>query len=282
MKKLLIAASLLLAVGCQSTGNQSEAEALPPTLQLSGSQYKFVGKEAKTIGVGSKSAKSFEAIQKAVAALQWDTVKTLATQHLTQYPGNSDAFLFLSIAHAGAGNPARARFYAELVLKSEPSNAVALNIMGVLKRNEAVLPEDYRRALVYFQLARQAVAQSATPVLNAASLNLEIGNFQEARSDFRQAQEKCGGCIASLVGSALAAQSLGLYDESKVAINATLEKDPKNETARLLLASQYYYVDKEQEKGQAMLADLLNGGKAESEVQKEARSMMNRIEAVAH
>lgn len=279
MKKLILLICIPAFVACQTFGGGNEEETVAPSLELVGNQYQYVGTQLKT---SAKNGKNFAAMNKAVAALQWDTVKTLALQHLNAYPGNNDAFLFLSIAHAGLAENSRARFFAELVLKSEPSNAYALNILGVLKRNEAVLPEDYRRALVYFQLARQSAPQSPTAILNAASLNLEIGNFSEAKTDFRLAAEKCGNCVNALVGSALAAQSLGLFDEAKGLIAGVLKVDENNETAKLLQVGQLYYVDREHEKGQALLAQLLQGERADSEVLKEARSMMNRIEASAH
>ncbi|RYZ55082.1 MAG: hypothetical protein EOP07_14850 [Proteobacteria bacterium] len=279
MKKILFLVTLPLFIGCQTLNNRTDEEAAAPSLELVGSQYQYVGTMQRP---NAKSGKSFAAMNKSVAALQWDTVKTLALQHLNAYPGNSDAFLFLAIAHAGLNENSRARFFAELVLKSEPSNAYALNLLGVLKRNEAVLPEDYRRALVYFQLARQSAPQSPTAILNAASLNLEIGNFSEAKTDFKLAAEKCGSCVPALVGSALAAQSLGLFDEAKGLIAEVLKVDENNETAKLLQVGQLYYIDREHEKGQALLAQLLQGDRADSEVLKEARSMMNRIEATAH
>lgn len=271
--------SLPLFLGCQTFSNQDNVERAAPTLEIVGNQYQYVGAQMKP---SPKSGKNFVAMNKAVAALQWDTVKTLAFQHLNAYPGNTDAFLFLSIAHAGMNEASRSRFFAELVLKSEPSNAFALNILGVLKRNEAVLPEDYRRALVYFQLARQSAPQSPTAILNAASLNLEIGNFSEAKTDFKLAAEKCNNCVNALVGSALSAQALGQFDEAKTLVAEVFKADENNETAKLLQAGQLYYVDQEHEKGQALLAQLLEGGRADSEVMKEARSMMNRIENTAH
>lgn len=276
MKKLLAILSLFAMVGCQTTKNTSENSKVPPALVVTGTHYQYVGSGPAPLG--SQAGKDFGPMQNAVAALQWDTVKTLAMKHLNAHPGNTDAFLFLSLAYAATEEMPRARFFAELVLKSQPSNAFALNILGVLKRKEAVIPEDYRRALVYFQLARQAAPLSPTPVMNAASLNLEIGNFAEARVDFKQARESCFNCVNAMVGSALAAQALGFNDEAKLAINDVLAVEPHNQTARLLLAGQYYYVDQEQDKGHALLAELLTGEDANSDVQREARSMLNRIE----
>lgn len=278
MKHFILSVAVSILAGCQSTGDESQS--VGASIEIVSSQYRFMGPGPQTMA--PKNGQQFAAIQKAFAALQWDSVKFLSLKHLNSYPGNSNAFIFLSLAHTALNETGRARFYAELVLKSEPSNAYALNILGVLKYREALLPEDYRRALIYFQLARQAAPQSPTPVLNAATLNLEVGNFSEARGDFKQAREKCFDCQSALIGSALAAQSLGFFDEAKDVIKIILNKDDKNEVARLLQAGQLYYVDQKHEESHVLLTELLNNAKGEGQVQKEARNLMNRIEAVSH
>lgn len=275
MKKLLIALSLLTA--CQSTSPGDETDNARSWLLVKGKQ---ISVDAQATAV--KSSRELDPILSAAQGLQWDRVVILSQGHLQKFPGNKDALLLLSLAYAGQGDSSRSRFFAEMVLKGHPGNAFALNILGLLKKNNAILPEDHRQALVYFQLAQQAAPQSPIGALNSGYLNLEIGHFREARSDFKLAQSKCADCTEARLGSAMSNQALGLFDEAKTDIDAVLARDEQNPTAQLLMASQALYLRHEYEESRKLLTALLDNIQSGSEMHKEVRSMMNRMETIAH
>jgi tetratricopeptide (TPR) repeat protein len=277
MKRFVLLA--LLVASCQSTSSsdQESAQGTASWLFMRNSRIEEA-QAARTL----QSSPDIDPILKAAQDLQWDRVKVLADAHLQKYPGNKDALLLLSLAHAGLGDNERARFFAELVLKGHPGTAFALNILGLLKRNAALLPEDHRQALVYFQLAQQADPKSAVGSLNAAYLNLELGHFREARNDFKQALSKCGDCSEARIGSALANQALGQFDEAKIDIEAVLSRDENQPIAQLLRATQTLYIRKEYEEGRKVLTALLENGQSGSELQKEVRTILNRLNEVAH
>lgn len=277
MKRLALIT--LLAASCQST-SQSEAESGAQSrlwLLMRNGRFEVSGGAADV-----KSSPELDPILKAAHDLQWDKVKVLAEAHLQRFPGNKDGLLLLSLAYSGLGDSARSRFFAELVLKGHPGNAFALNILGLLKKSSAVLPEDNRQALVYFQLAQQAAPQNPIGALNSAYLNLELGNFQEARSDFKLASTKCDDCNEARIGSALSNQALGLFDEAKIDIDAVLAREGSHPVALLLLATQSLYLKKEYDESRKLLTALLDNVQSGSELRKEVRTMLNRMDGMAH
>lgn len=275
MKKRLLALVFLSA--CQSISLDGDQDKPRSWLLLKGDQISLDA-DAGLL----KGSQELDPILSAAQGLQWDRVLILSQGHLQKFPGNKDALLLLSLAYAGQGEASRSRFFAEMVLKGHPGNAFALNILGMLKRNSAVLPEDHRQALVYFQLAQQAAPQSPIGALNSGYLNLEIGQFREARSDFKLAQSKCEDCTEARLGSALSNQALGLFDEAKTDIEAVLARDEHNPTAQLLMASQSLYLRHEYDESRKILTALLDNVESGSEMHKEVRALMNRMETLAH
>ncbi len=273
----LLFIGLILLTACQTQSGSREAVEPKNWLTLRDSRMAYTGQEAYASG-----DRKLDPMLLAAQNLEWDKLKLLAEQNLQKYPGNKDSLLLLSLAYAGQTQYETAKFYAQLVLKAQANQAFALNLMGVIAKQTAILPEDNRRALLYFQLASQAANKSAVAPLNAAYLNLEIGRFQEARNDFKVARARCEDCLESLTGSAVANQALGLFDDAKGDIAAILERDPENPTAQLLLVAQKFYLNQEEKESRETLAKLLESNRGGSEFQKEVRVLLNRVENLAH
>ncbi|RZA12531.1 MAG: hypothetical protein EOP10_31265 [Proteobacteria bacterium] len=113
-------------------------------------------------------------------------------------------------------------------------------------------------------------------------MNLELGNFREARSDFKLAATKCDDCSEARIGSALSNQALGLFDEAKVDIDAVLAQEENHPVAQLLLATQSLYLRREYDESRKLLTALLDNVQSGSELQKEVRTMLNRMDGMAH
>ena len=137
MKALVL---MLIVTGCQSVNSESPSrmpvEALQATSVGQGLQlHRFDVQEIRRRYAGQNS---FEQIMQALSEERWDLVIQQAEKHLQEHvQGDEDAFLFSAIAYAAKGQIDRAQFYAELVLKGRPRQAMALNLLGVLQRQRA-------------------------------------------------------------------------------------------------------------------------------------------------
>jgi tetratricopeptide (TPR) repeat protein len=281
MKKLCIV--WLVLASCQSVEKSSESSSHLPTQALQATSvgqglqlHRFDVQEIRQRYAGQTA---FEQTMQALSEERWDTVIQLAERHLKVHPGNEDAFLFLAIAYAAKGQIERAQFYAELVLKGSPKHSLALNLLGVLQRQRAVLMEDYREAIAYFNLAHQTAPDSLAPVLNLGSINLEVGNFEAAYADFTKARKICSSCLAATLGAAASAQAMGRFQEAEESFTLILERNAEHPLANYLLAVQTFYVKGDVERSQRFLENVLEADTADADMRSQARELMARIEA---
>jgi len=279
--KILIVLVLTVA-SCRSLDSSESpsrmpTEALQTTSVGQGLQlHRFDVQEIRRRYAGQNA---FEQTMQALSEERWDLVVQQAEKHLKGHPGNEDAFLFLAIANAAKGQIDRAQFYAELVLKGRPKHAMALNLLGVLQRQRAVLMEDYREAIAYFNLAHQVAPESLAPVLNLGSVNLEVGNFEAAYAEFNQAKKICSSCLAATLGAAAAAQALGRFQEAEQDFRAVLDRNAEHPLANYLLAVQTFYVNGDSARSQKFLENVLEADGADADMRSQARDLMARIEA---
>jgi len=278
----LIPFILLALMSCRSL-DKAESPSRRPTEAL---QANSVGRglqlhryDMQEIRQRYTGQNAFEETMRALAEERWDLVLKQAVRHLKDHPGNEDAFLFMAIAFAAKGQSDRARFYAELVLKGQPKQALALNLLGVLQRQRAQLMEDYREAVAYFNLAHQVSPESLAPLLNLGSVNLEVGNFEAASSNFTQAKKICNSCLAATLGAAAAAQALGRFQEAEADFSLVLNRNAKHPLANYLLAVQTFYVNGDAKKSQKFLENVLEADGADADLRSQARELMARIEA---
>jgi tetratricopeptide (TPR) repeat protein len=281
MKKLMVI--WLVLCGCQTVEKAQESPSRLPTQALQATSvgqglqlHRFDVQEIRRRYAGQTA---FEQTMQALSEERWDSVIQLAERHLQAHPGNEDAFLFLAIAFAAKGQIDRAQFYAELALKGRPKHSLALNLLGVLQRQRAVLMEDYREAIAYFNLAHQAAPDSLAPILNLGSINLEVGNFEAAYTDFNKARKICSSCLAAALGAAASAQALGRFQEAEEDFRLILDQNAEHPLANYLLAVQTFYVKGEVEKSQRFLENVLEADTADADMRSQARELMTRIEA---
>ncbi len=279
MKLLLF--TLLMLSACQSTNSESPSrrptEALQATSLGQGLQlHRYDLQEIRKRYAGENS---FEQIMQSLSEERWDQVIQQGEKHLREHPGNEDAFLFLAIAHAAKGQIDRSQFFAELVLKGRPKQSMALNLLGVLQRQRAVLMEDYRDAIAYFNLAHQVSPESLAPVLNLGSVNLEVGNFEAAYAEFTEAKKICSSCMAATLGAAAAAQAMGRYQEAELEFQSVLARQSEHPLANYLLAVQTFYVKGDTATSQKFLENVLESDGVDADMRSQARELLARIEA---
>ncbi|WP_141732894.1 tetratricopeptide repeat protein [Oligoflexus tunisiensis] len=280
MKALFVL--ILVLTGCQ-TLETTETPSRTPTdaLRVStvGQRLQLHRYDMQEIRRRYAGQNAFEQTMQALSEERWDLVVQQAEKHLKDHPGNVDAFLFLAIAYAAKGQIDRAQFYAELVLKGHPKHAMALNLMGVLQRQRAVLMEDYREAIAYFNLAHQVNPESLAPILNLGSINLEVGNFEAAHAEFNTAKKICDSCLAATLGAAAAAQALGRFQEAEADFLTVLDLNAEHPLANYLLAVQTFYVQGDVARSQKFLENVLEADGADADTRSQARVLMSRIEA---
>lgn len=151
----------------------------------------------------------------------------VAREYLAKRPGDADALTMMATALAMSKNYELAAYYASLVEKARPGDAVALNIKGmaVMLQNKARMA-DFKKAQGYFQRAFDADHAQIASGLNLGALQLETGNAGGAAQTFSEVGKRCGNCTVALMGYGIASSRSKSFAAAKGAFEAVLKKNP--------------------------------------------------------
>lgn len=213
----------------------------------------------------------------AMSEKQWDLAVSLSRSFLTKYPGNTDALAFLASSYITLDDYPKARFYANMVLKSDPKNSIALNASGIINWKQAIVLEDFRQALGFFNVANQVTNKDFASALNLGFMQLRLGNLESSWTEFRNAEKACSNCIMAKIGKALAAQRLGKYDESYSSLNDALELDEEHPLVAYLLAIYYLEEKSDVETAKEWADKVADSSRADYELQEKAREVVNDV-----
>jgi tetratricopeptide (TPR) repeat protein len=239
-----------------------------PSLALGGSEI-----VSSQLFAGLKDRRS--EIYQAFTEKQWDLAISRCRSFLNLYPGNTNAQLLLASAYAASEDYSRAGFFAELVLRKDPQNPTALNLLGVVTWKQALILEDYREAVAYFNLASQYGKGQIGPSLNLAYMQLRLGNLESAWTEFANAAKTCNGCIAAKIGSALAAQRLNKFDAALADINDILAIDSQHPLALYLKSVHYLVAQGDRAEAREWAMKVVESEQADYEIQEKARELVN-------
>jgi thioredoxin-like negative regulator of GroEL len=220
----------------------------------------------------------FPKLRGALATGEAEPAAQLARGILKKRPGDPDAMSLLAAALVLQKQYELAAYYAGLVEKARPNDPVALNIRGLAAvHGPSRRPADYQRALQLFHAAAEGDASQVAPVLNMASLMLELGNAKGALGAFETAASRCDRCTAALMGVGLSASRAREFAKAKAAFADVLAKNPSHAGALYSLALVYRngYNDKKQAEGQ--LYALLNDQRVKDAVVRERAQVLLRM-----
>lgn len=281
----LISFSLLAASCATLWGGGSDAKTEKPhkeiIVQRAGYKNNQVDGKRRSYWV-DKYQTTKNAKTKMVAALasgEPDASEIHARKILAQRPGDLEALNILVASLAQKKNYSLAAFYAKQILKKDPENSLALNVIGV-SRLMVTNPgmSHFRQARSYFEKAVQASEKEIAGALNMAYLQLELGNPQSAHEYFSLAHSRCEGCYYATLGRGISAARVGKVDQAKGDFEALLDENEKDGEAmyRLALLSKNGYNDLDQAQKQLRL--LLADAKADDFLRTRAHVLMRKIE----
>lgn len=159
-------------------------------------------------------------------------------------PTAIEPLMGVTMSYLAQDNPAKAADFLQGVIDKEPTNAVALNLLGETRLRENKPDE----AAHQFRLAIAARDDWPVPYLNLARLLVARGEMNDALATYRSALEKQPENVALQLAFAEAQQKSGDHAGSRLTYEAIIDKHADNVVAANNLAAllaDYHYEDPE-------------------------------------
>jgi Flp pilus assembly protein TadD len=153
---------------------------------------------------------------------------------LKRKPGDPQALRAMVVQNFTKGRWARAMLFTDMLLRQNPRDAFALNLMGLILWQQSRSLEEDRRALTYFLLSAEADPSLTAARLNLGFMNLRLGQVEAAEKEFQRAQILCPPCSVVWVGTALVAFSQGKSEEARRHIQNALSLNSEDKVAKTL------------------------------------------------
>lgn len=272
----------LFAASCQTTVDEEATKRLErEPLILYSHVPEALYEQEQIRAIAASSDKSQEGLTQILNALQSQSYMeaiSLCKAYLNKFPGNEQVMSILATTYYTSGDIKKARFFAETVLKGNPDNHEALNLLGIITWKNATIQEDFREALGLFNLASKVGKNSFAPLMNLGYMQMRLGNFEAAMGEFLKASKRCGNCKPSLTGIVIAAQRLGKLDTARESLNQILSKDPQDPHANFLAAVDQIHFRKEPKAAIEHLTSVLDSKKADHHLQTAAREILTQYE----
>jgi tetratricopeptide (TPR) repeat protein len=167
----------------------------------------------------------------------WQEATEEARRELEKSPGDVGALTALSAAYALGRNYEMAAYYGGVVLKTSPTNADAMNLVGLRLMMAATNRRtDFDEAIVMFKKALETDGTHVAAALNAGYLQLDLGDAPSAMESFTTAVRRCDNCFDAEYGLGLAAMRAGSWDQAKKTFEQALSRDKSRAAAQYQLA----------------------------------------------
>ncbi len=153
---------------------------------------------------------------------------------LKQHPGDKQAIKALAFKALREARLAQASLLTDMLLRQDPKDPMALNLMGLILWQKSHSLEDDRRALTYFLLAVESGPQLAAARLNLGLMNLRLGQIEAAQKEFTKVKNLCPACSTAWLGTALVAYQQGLFELAQRDIEQALLLRPEDKQAQVL------------------------------------------------
>ncbi len=172
-----------------------------------------------------------------LATGNWASATEEARKELEKYPGDNLLLIALASGFAGQRNYDMAAYYASQVLKSSPSNADAMNYLGLRAMAQSGNRRaDYDDAITLFRKAADSDGTHIAALLNMGHLQLNLGDAGSAIESFSLASNRCGQCFASQYGFGIASSRNGAWSQAKTSFESILSRDKSRAEAQYELA----------------------------------------------
>jgi tetratricopeptide (TPR) repeat protein len=218
----------------RSTGESIvvQAGAKEPLLSKSGAKYWINQSDSTEASSGKVSGM--------IASGEWQGAITEARKLLELQPGDPGILLALGAAYAVGRNYEMAAYYAGQVLKIEPSNGDAMNLIGLRTMlASANRRSDYDDALTWFRRSIESDGNQYAAGLNMGYLLLDLGDATAALQSFNQVSSRCRKCFDAQYGYGVAAARTGAWGNAKKTFEDLINSEPDRAEAIYQLALVY-------------------------------------------
>ena len=296
LNKLTTAGFILVATSCvtpKGPANKSIGSAVVPP-KISG-DIVILQPFAKTpvlsdksqaywINVRSTPGSELAKMQGLLATGEWQTATDTARAYLVKHPGNPEAMMGLACGYALGRRYELAGYYANQVLKMQPQNSDAMNIIGLrVMMATGNRRADYQDAISWFQKSNDADPTQIAASLNMGHLMLELGDSNGSMSAFKIANERCDECERALLGHGIAASRAGQGEVAKASFERALEKDQTCAEAKYHLAMTYRNNFNDRRKAASLLQDIVSDADGrfanEGPAKRQANIALRRLKA---
>ncbi|MCX6119404.1 MAG: tetratricopeptide repeat protein [Proteobacteria bacterium] len=275
MQNFLTKASFWLIVACSTAcvstpkSGKTASDVTPVAAQITGasivmqamSKDPILSDQSKShwISLKNSNGESLDRMRGQLATGDWERAIESAKNFLKKHPNHPEALMGIAAANAIGRKFEMASYYAMLVLKIQPGNADAMNIMGLrIMMSTGNRRADYQDALTWFQRSLDSDSTQIAAGLNMGHLQLDLGASAEAIAPFRTASERCKTCRGALMGLAIASSRSGRGDDALVALKDVLNQDSSNAEARFQMAIVYKNNFQDIAKSQAILQEIVS------------------------
>lgn len=175
-----------------------------------------------------------------LATGDWQAAITEARKQIELQPGDEGIMTVLGAAFAAGRNYEMAGYYGSQALKSNPSNADAMNLVGLrVMMSSENRRGDFDDAIAWFRKATEADGTNVAAPLNMGYLQLDLGDAQGALESFSIASNRCGDCFEGRYGYGVAASRSAAWNNAKTAFEGIISKEPSRAEAIYQLAMVY-------------------------------------------
>ncbi len=247
-----------------------------PVISKSGANFWIEQRDAEGASSGKLSGQ--------LASGEWQSAISEARQLLEIKPGDEGLLTALGAAYAAGRNYEMAAYYASQVLKSEPSNSDAMNLLGLrIMMASANRRSDYDDAITWFRKAMDSDGTHVAAGLNMGYLQLDLGDTNGALETFAQTSGRCQRCFDAQYGYGVAASRSSSWANAKNAFQSILEKEPSRAEALYQLALVHKNGLNDEAQAIKLLQDLVNDAdgrfKTGGEVKRVANITLRRLKA---
>ncbi len=193
--------------------------------------------EQKWIELSQSTQPGRDKLNGLLATGKWQDASEEARRELEKQPGDIGAMSALAAAQAMGRNYEMAGYYAGIILKSNPSHADALNLLGLRwMMGAGNRRQDLDEAISIFRKATESDGTHIAAALNMGYLQLDIGDSQGALESFSLAKTRCGQCFEAEYGAGLAAMRAANWPQAKTTFEGILGRDQSRAAAQYQLA----------------------------------------------
>lgn len=247
-----------------------------PVISKSGTNFWVEQKDSEGLSSGKLSG--------LLVSGDWQAGISEARKLLEQKPGDEGLLTALGAAYAAGRNYEMAAYYANLVLKSEPGNSDAMNLVGLrIMMSSSNRRSDYDDAMAWFRKAMDSDGSHVAAGLNMGYLQLDLGDAGGAMETFAQASGRCQRCFDAQYGYGVAAARTASWANAKSSFEAILAAEPGRAEALYQLAIVYRNGLNNDKEAMKLLQDLVNDAdgrfKSAGDVKRVANVTLRRLKA---